>query len=150
MILNKVSKHLTLNFLSFHPQKLYLYWVSVAEIICCCHSVAKSCPTLCDHMDCSKPGSPARYYLPEFAQVHVHWLGDAIYFILYHPLFFCLQEVLCLSKDKSCPHIGDLALHHECACLERGPPQGRGAKWDQHEEIRIFHIKSCPFSLPRT
>ena len=57
------------------------------------------------------------------------------YFIFYHPLFFCLQEVLRLSKDKSCPYIGDLApyignlaLHHECACLEMGPPQGGGAK----------------------
>ena len=72
IILNKVSKHLTLNFLSFSPQKLHLYWVSVAEIVCCCHSVAKSRPTLCHHMDCSTPGSSVLYCLPEFAQVHVH------------------------------------------------------------------------------
>ena len=24
----------------------------------CCYSIAKSCPTLCDHMDCSTPGLP--------------------------------------------------------------------------------------------
>ena len=36
----------------------------------CCFSVAKSCPTLCDPMDCSTPGFPVLYYLPEFAQTH--------------------------------------------------------------------------------
>ena len=43
-----------------------------------CYSVAKSCPTLCDPMDCSKPGFPVLHYLSEFAQTHVHWVGDAI------------------------------------------------------------------------
>ena len=36
--------------------------------ICC--SVAKSCPSLCDPMDCNTPGFPVLYYLPEFAHVH--------------------------------------------------------------------------------
>ena len=27
-------------------------------------------------MDCSMPGFPALYYLPNFAQTHVHWDGD--------------------------------------------------------------------------
>ena len=40
--------------------------------------VAQSCPTLCDPMDCSTPGFPVLLYLPEFAQTHVHWVGDAI------------------------------------------------------------------------
>ena len=29
-------------------------------------------------MDCSKPGFPVLYYLPEFAETHVHWVFDAI------------------------------------------------------------------------
>ena len=29
-------------------------------------------------MDCSTPGFPVLHYLPEFAQTHVHWVGDAI------------------------------------------------------------------------
>ena len=37
-----------------------------------CWSVAKSCLTLCDPMDCSMPGFPILYYLPEFAQIHIH------------------------------------------------------------------------------
>ena len=43
-----------------------------------CCSVAKLCPTLCDPMDCSTPGSSVLHYLPEFAQIHAHWVGDAI------------------------------------------------------------------------
>ena len=41
-------------------------------------SVAESCPTLCDLMDCSTPGLPVHYRLLEFTQTHVHWVGDAI------------------------------------------------------------------------
>ena len=35
-------------------------------------SVTKSCLTLCDHMDCSTPGLPVHYQLPELTQTHVH------------------------------------------------------------------------------
>ena len=35
-------------------------------------------PTLCSPMDCSTPGFPVLYHLPEFVQTHFHWVGDAI------------------------------------------------------------------------
>ena len=38
----------------------------------------KSCLTLWESMDCSTPGFPVLHHLPEFAQAHVHWFGDAI------------------------------------------------------------------------
>ena len=41
-------------------------------------SVAQSCPTLCDPMDCSTPGLPVHHQLLEFTQTHVHWVSDAI------------------------------------------------------------------------
>ena len=41
-------------------------------------SVAQSCPTLCDPMDCSTPGLPVHHQLPEFTQTHVHRVGDGI------------------------------------------------------------------------
>ena len=41
-------------------------------------SVAQSCPTLRDPMDCNTPGLPVHHQLPEFTQTHVHWVGDAI------------------------------------------------------------------------
>ena len=41
-------------------------------------SVIQSCPTLCDPMNCSTPGPPVHHQLPEFTQIHVHRVGDAI------------------------------------------------------------------------
>ena len=48
-------------------------------------SVTQSCPTLCDHMNCSTPGHPVHHQFPESTQTHVHWVGDAIQ--PSHPLF---------------------------------------------------------------
>ena len=50
-------------------------------------SVAQSCPTLCDPINCSTPGLPVHHQLPEFTQTHVHRVGDAIqHLILCRPL----------------------------------------------------------------
>ena len=46
---------------------------SISCLGCCCCSVAQSCPTLCDPMNCSTPGFPVLHHLPEFVQTHVHW-----------------------------------------------------------------------------
>ena len=39
-------------------------------------------------MDCSMPSLLVPQHLPEFAQIRVHWVSDAICFILCHPLLF--------------------------------------------------------------
>ena len=44
-----------------------------------CDPVAKSCLTLCNPMDCSTPGFHVLHYLPECAQTHVRWVGDALH-----------------------------------------------------------------------
>ena len=62
------------------------YWLSpkinsleVPWTICCCRcSVAKSCLTLCDAMDCSMPGFSVLHCLLEFVQIHVCWVDDGI------------------------------------------------------------------------
>ena len=41
-------------------------------------SVTQSCPTLCNPMDCSMPDLPVPHHLLKFAQVHVHWISNAI------------------------------------------------------------------------
>ena len=51
-----------------HPP-FSMYWVQF-------NSVAQSCLTLCDPMDCSTPGLPVHHQL--LAQTHVHQVGDAI------------------------------------------------------------------------
>ena len=41
-------------------------------------SVAQSCLTLGDSMNCSTPGLAVNHQLPESTQTHVHWVSDAI------------------------------------------------------------------------
>ena len=55
-------------------QRVYLV---MSSCHCCC-SVTKLCLTLCDLMECSTPGFLVLHYLLEFAETHVHWVGDAI------------------------------------------------------------------------
>ena len=50
----------------------------LSNLFCCCCSVAMSCPTVCNPTDCSTPGSSVLHCLLELAQIHVHWVGDAI------------------------------------------------------------------------
>ena len=44
-----------------------------------CCSIAKSCLTHCDPMNCSTPGSFVLLYFLQFAQIYILWIGDAIY-----------------------------------------------------------------------
>ena len=57
-----------------HQQEMASRW----GLCYCCCSVAQSCPTLWDPMDCSMPDFPVLHHLPEFAQVHVYCISDAI------------------------------------------------------------------------
>ena len=49
-------------------------------------SVAQSCPTLCDPMDCSPPGLPVHHQLPKLTQIHVHRVMPYNHLFLCHPL----------------------------------------------------------------
>ena len=64
----------------------------------CCCLVAQSCLTLGDPMDCSMPGFPVLYCLPEFAQTHVHRVHDAIQ--PSHPLTPSLPTAFSLSQHQ--------------------------------------------------
>ena len=44
---------------------------SLVQLLSCVRLVS-------DHMDCSRPGLPVHHQLPEHAQTHVQWVGDAI------------------------------------------------------------------------
>ena len=69
---------------------------------CCCCSVAKLCPTLCDPMNCSRPGFPVLHHLLQFAQTHVHWVSDAIQ--QPHPLSPPSSPALNLSQHQGPEH----------------------------------------------
>ena len=78
---------------------------------CCCCSVAQSCPTPGNPMDCSMPGLPVLHHLPEFAQVHVHCISDAIQ--PFYPMMPSFLSALNLSQHQG--------LFHELAVRIRWP-----------------------------
>ena len=61
-------------------------------------SLTKSCLTIGDPMDCNTSGFPVFRYLPEFAQTHVHRVGDAIQ--PSHPLSSPSPPALSLSQHQ--------------------------------------------------
>ena len=79
----------------------------------CCWSVAKSCPTLCDPMDCSTPGFPVLHYLWSLLQLMSIESGmPSNHLILCHPLL--LPSIFFIwylpnwhqktgKKETSCP-----------------------------------------------
>ena len=58
-------------------QRLLVFLREMIDSGGCC-SVAQSCLTLCDPLDCRGPGLPVLHHLPEFAQNHVHRVSDVI------------------------------------------------------------------------
>ena len=75
---------------------LFLLWLSWLVVV----PVAQSCPTLSDHMDCSKPGFFLLHCLLEFTHSHVHWVDDVIQpsYPLLLLLFLSLIVVVRISK----------------------------------------------------
>ena len=72
-------------------------------------TVAQSCPTVCDPMDCSTPDFPVHHQLPELTQTHDHRFSDAIQ--PSHPLLllpsilpsirvFSSESILCIRWSK--------------------------------------------------
>ena len=68
-------------------------------LVCCCCSVTHSCPTLCHPINYIMPGFHVLYYLLEFAQIHVHWVSDAIQSS--HPLSSPSPPAFNLSQPAS-------------------------------------------------
>ena len=78
-------------------QLLHSAFSAKAAMFCCC-SVAQLCLTLHDAMDCSTPGLPVPHHLPEYAQVHVHCIGDVIQ--PSHPLMPSFPSALNLPQHQ--------------------------------------------------
>ena len=65
---------------------------------CCCCWVTQLWLTFCDPVDCSTPGLLDPHHLLEFAQFHVHFIGDAV--MPSHPLMLSSSSVLNLSQNQ--------------------------------------------------
>ena len=111
----KVTKTLTL---------MWHSWDSTSRAWTSAHhqfsSVTQSCPTLCNPQDRSMPGLPVHHQLLEFAQTHVHRVGDAMQ--PSHPLSspsptFNLSQHQCLFQWAGSLHqvikVLELQLEHQ-------------------------------------
>ena len=78
-----------------------IFWSEevLTETATLCCLVAESCLTLWSPVDCGTSGSSVFHYLPEFDQIHVHWVDDAIK--LFHPMPPSSPFVFNLSKHQS-------------------------------------------------
>ena len=81
--------------------RFFTIWAT-KECPCCSkvqfNSVAQSCPTLCDPMDCSTPGFLVHHQLPELTQNHVHRVRVATQ--PSHPLSFPSPPAFNLSQHQ--------------------------------------------------
>ena len=97
---------------AFYKASLYIWKFSVHVLLkpsledfehdlaseCCWSSVSQLCLILCEPMDCSTPGFPVFHHLPELAQTHIHWVGDAIQ--PSHPLLSPFPPAFNLSQSQ--------------------------------------------------
>ncbi|KAB0349166.1 hypothetical protein FD754_014023 [Muntiacus muntjak] len=85
-------------------------------------SVAQSCPTLCNPMDCSTPGFPAHHQLPEFTQTHVHRSALRSRWPKYWSFSFSISPsngysgLISLRVD-CCAHRGAHIFSNQCFCF---------------------------------
>ena len=92
-----LSKHFNHVPLLLKYLSLLSIWISSVQF----SSVAQSCPTLCDPINCSTPGLPVHHQLPEFTQTLVHRVGDAIQ--PSHPLWSSFPPAPNPSQHQSFP-----------------------------------------------
>ena len=91
--------------------KIYHLCTLFRSCISSVQSLAKSCLTLCDPMDCSTPGLPVHHQLPESTQTHGWMVMPSNHLILCHPLLllpsifpsirmFSNESALCIRWPK--------------------------------------------------
>ena len=104
-------------------------WVSSSyswALHCC--SVAQSCPTLCNPMDCSVSGFPVLHCLPEFTQTYVHWVDDAMQ--TSHPV----------TPFSSCPQSFPLHSSWFCWWQESQRENTVYSLWKHRKPLSLAHV----------
>ena len=73
-------------------------------------SVAQSCPTLCNPMDCSTPGLPVHHQLPEFTQTNGHESIESV--MPSNHLILCCPLLLLPSNFPSIMFLSNESVLH--------------------------------------
>ena len=119
--------------LSWFNKSFYKILISFFE----CFSITKLCLTVCNIMNCSRPGFPVLHYLPEFVQTQVHWVSDAIQ--PSHPLSRPSSLALSLSQHQGLFHW--VGTSHQVAKVLELQLQHQSFQW-------IFRDDWFPLGLP--
>ena len=113
-------------------------WLTLSE-----SEVAQSCPTLCDPMGCSLPGSS----VPGIFQARVLEWGATAFSIPYGSVPFSSVTQSCLTLCNLMNHsMPGLFVHHQCPEFTHSCP----SSWWCHPAISssVIPFSSCPQSLP--
>ena len=124
--------------------RFYTKW-SLLSKICCC-SVARSYLTLCDSMDWSTPGFPVLHRLQEFAQTHVHWVGDAIQ--PSHPLSPPSPPAFSLSQHQGLFQWVGLSQFLTCSINVKYFSSVSGS-WKGEKEAKKKNSSLKPWDIPQ-
>ena len=107
----------------------------------CCCSVAQSCLTLCDPVDCSTSGFPVHHQLPELAQTHVHWVWHEFMTLSNH-LILCCPLLLLPSTFPSIR-----VFSNELALRIRGPKYWSFSISPSNEYSELISFRIDSFNL---
>ena len=105
-------------------------------------SVAQSCPTLCNPMDCSTPGFVVHHQLLELTQTHVHWVGYSIQ--PSHPLSFPSPPALNLSQHQGL--FKWVSSSHQVAKVLEFQLQHHSFQWTPRTDLLLDGLVGSPCS----
>ena len=116
-------------------------------------SVAQSCPTLCNLMDCRTPDLLVHYTFPEFTQTHIESVMPSNHLILCHPLLlppippsirvFSNESAHCIRCPKYWSFSCNISLYNEHSGLIGSPCSPR----DSQESSSTPQFKSINSSV---
>ena len=106
-------------------------------------SVARSCLTLCDPMDCSTPGLPVHHQSLEFTQTHTNWVSDAIQ--PFHPLLSPSLPAFNLSQHQGL--FKWVSSSHEVAKVLEFQLQYQSFQWTPRTDLLLDELVGSPCSL---
>ena len=106
-------------------------------------SLAQSCPTLCDPMNCSTPGLPVHHQVPEFNQTHVHSVDDAIQ--PSYPLSSPSPPPLNLSKHQGL--FKWVSSLHQVAKILEFQLQHQSFQWIPRTDLLVDGLVGSPCKL---
>ena len=105
-------------------------------------SVAQSCLTLCNLMDCSTPGFPVHHQLPELAQTHVHQVSDDIQ--PSHPLSSSYPPAFNLSQHQGL--FKWVSSSHQVAKVLEFQLQHQSFQWMFRTDFLLDRVVGSPCS----